>query len=67
MQKYSHKIGNPDLILVMDSGAGNYETMWLTNSLRGNIVFRLKVDVCKEGLHSGDASGIVPDSFRIMR
>lgn len=27
----------------------------------------LKVKVLEEGVHSGDASGIVPSSFRIMR
>jgi len=41
--------------------------MWLTNTLRGNIKGELSVKVVKEGVHSGDASGIVPDSFRVLR
>ena len=27
----------------------------------------LKVELLSEGVHSGDASGLVPSSFRIMR
>lgn len=39
----------------------------MTTSLRGGLIFNLTVDVLTEGVHSGDASGIVPDSFRIIR
>lgn len=39
----------------------------MTTSLRGALIFTLKVKVLTEGVHSGDASGIVPDSFRIAR
>ena len=35
--------------------------------LRGLIAGDLTVEVLKEGVHSGDASGIVPSSFRIIR
>ncbi|HWW62583.1 MAG TPA: M20/M25/M40 family metallo-hydrolase, partial [Thermoanaerobaculia bacterium] len=48
-------------------GCGNYEQLWMTTSLRGSIVGNLTVDVLSEGVHSGDASGIVPSSFRIIR
>ena len=51
----------------LDSGAGNYDQLWLTTSLRGNITGTLKVEILTEGVHSGDASGLVPSSFRIMR
>jgi len=61
------RIGKPDLVICLDSGCGNYEQMWLTTSLRGNIGGTLRVDVVSEGVHSGDASGIVPSSFRIIR
>jgi len=27
----------------------------------------MKVKIIKEGVHSGDASGVVPDTFRIIR
>jgi acetylornithine deacetylase/succinyl-diaminopimelate desuccinylase-like protein len=61
------RIGTPDLIVCLDSGCGNYEQLWLTSSLRGIAAGKLKVRVLTEGVHSGDASGIVPSSFRILR
>jgi len=61
------RIGTPRLIICLDSGCGNYEQLWMTTSLRGSIVGNLTVEVLKEGVHSGDASGIVPSSFRILR
>lgn len=39
----------------------------MTTSLRGVLLFNINVEVLTEGVHSGDASGIVPDSFRIAR
>src|ERR1051325_3055631 len=61
------RIGTPRLVICLDSGCGNYEQMWMTTSLRGSIVGTLHVDVLTEGVHSGDASRIVPDSFRVIR
>ncbi|MBK5258875.1 MAG: M20 family metallopeptidase [Thermoanaerobaculia bacterium] len=63
----SDRIGTPRLIICLDSGCGNYEQLWMTTSLRGSIVGNLSVEVLTEGVHSGDASGIVPSSFRILR
>jgi acetylornithine deacetylase/succinyl-diaminopimelate desuccinylase-like protein len=63
----SDRIGTPDLVVCLDSGCGNYDQMWLTTSLRGVITGTLRVEVLREGVHSGDASGIVPSSFRILR
>lgn len=63
----SAKFGSPDLVICLDSGAGNYDQFWTTTSLRGLINGILRVEVLKEGVHSGDASGIVPSSFRIAR
>ena len=60
-------IGSPDLVICLDSGAGNYEQFWLTTSLRGLIGCTLRVDILNEGIHSGGGSGIVPSSFRIAR
>lgn len=60
------RIGTPSLVICLDSGCGNYEQLWMTTSLRGNIVGQLSVDILTEGVHSGNASGIVPDSFRIV-
>lgn len=61
------KIGKPSFIICLDSGAGNYEQLWMTTSLRGNIVGELSVELITEGVHSGNASGIVADSFRIAK
>ena len=61
------RIGTPRLVICLDSGCGNYDQLWMTTSLRGSIVGNLNVEVLTEGVHSGDASGIVPSSFRIIR
>jgi acetylornithine deacetylase/succinyl-diaminopimelate desuccinylase-like protein len=61
------RIGAPSLVVCLDSGAGNYDQLWCTTSLRGIVNGNLHVDVIREGVHSGDASGIVPSSFRIAR
>ena len=61
------RIGTPSLVVCLDSGAGNYEQLWLTVSLRGMAAGTLQADVLTEGVHSGYASGIVPSSFRILR
>jgi acetylornithine deacetylase/succinyl-diaminopimelate desuccinylase-like protein len=63
----SARIGTPDLVVCLDSGCGNYDQLWLTTSLRGIAMGNLTVRVLTEGVHSGDASGIVPSSFRILR
>jgi len=64
---YKDIIGTPDLVVCLDSGAGNYEQMWSTTSLRGLVGGTLDVSVLREGVHSGDASGVVPSSFRVAR
>jgi acetylornithine deacetylase/succinyl-diaminopimelate desuccinylase-like protein len=61
------RIGNVSLVVCLDSGCGDYDRLWLTTSLRGMVGGTLRVDVLDEGVHSGDASGIVPSSFRIAR
>ena len=67
IEMLSDRIGTPRLVICLDSGCGNYEQLWMTTSLRGSIVGNLNVEVLTEGVHSGDASGIVPDSFRVIR
>ena len=61
------RLGDVALVVCLDSGAGNYDQLWLTTSLRGMATGTLKVEILTEGIHSGDASGLVPSSFRIMR
>lgn len=67
LEAFSSRIGTPSLIICLDSGCGNYEQLWMVTSLRGVIVGELTVSGIREGVHSGDASGIVPSSFRIAR
>jgi len=63
----SDRIDSPSLVVCLDSGAGNYEQLWITTSLRGMAAGTLSVEILTEGVHSGYASGIVPSSFRIAR
>lgn len=63
----SGRIGMPSLVVCLDSGCGNYDQLWCTTSLRGLAGGNLTVKVLDEGVHSGDASGIVPSSFRLLR
>ena len=67
MDLCSNIIGSPDLVICLDSGAGDYKRFWTTTSLRGLIGLKMKVSVLREGVHSGGASGHVPSSFRIAR
>ena len=67
IEHLSDRIGTPSLVVCLDSGCGNYDQLWLTTSLRGIAMGVLNVRVLDEGVHSGDASGIVPSSFRISR
>ena len=67
VEHFETLIGQPELVICLDSGAGNYDQFWSTTSLRGLIGGTLKVQVLEEGVHSGDASGIVPSSFRLLR
>ena len=62
-----NRLGDVGLVVCLDSGAGNYDQLWLTTSLRGMASGTLKVEILTEGIHSGDASGLVPSSFRILR
>jgi acetylornithine deacetylase/succinyl-diaminopimelate desuccinylase-like protein len=61
------RLGKVDLVVGLDSGCGNYEQLWMTTSLRGLAAGTLTVEVLTEGVHSGDASGLVPSSLRIAR
>lgn len=59
-------IGDPTLVVCLDAECGNYDQVWCTTSLRGNLTGRLRVRVLTEGVHSGMATGIAPTPFRIV-
>lgn len=67
IEHLADRIGSPSLVVCLDSGCGNYEQLWSTTSLRGIINCNLEVSLLSAGVHSGNASGIVPDSFRVAR
>ncbi len=67
LEHLSERIGTPRLVICLDSGGLSYDRLWLTTSLRGNLVATVKVDVLTEGIHSGQGGGVVPSSFRILR
>ena len=44
LDNLKERIGsNIKVIWIVDSGAGNYETLWLTSSLRGNVVVNVEI------------------------
>jgi acetylornithine deacetylase/succinyl-diaminopimelate desuccinylase-like protein len=67
IEALSARIGEPSLVVCLDSGCGNYDQLWSTTSLRGLVGGTLRADVLTEGVHSGTASGVVPSSFRVLR
>jgi acetylornithine deacetylase/succinyl-diaminopimelate desuccinylase-like protein len=61
------QIGDPSLVVCLDAECGNYDQVWCTTSLRGNLVGTLRVKILTEGVHSGMATGIAPTAFRIVQ
>jgi acetylornithine deacetylase/succinyl-diaminopimelate desuccinylase-like protein len=61
------RIGTPSLVVCLDAESGDYERLWLTTSLRGNIVGTLDIEVLTEGVHSGAGSGIAASCFDVLR
>jgi acetylornithine deacetylase/succinyl-diaminopimelate desuccinylase-like protein len=60
-------LGDVELVICLDSGGLDDRRLWVTTSLRGNLVLTVDVEVLQHGVHSGSAGGVVPSSFRIMR
>jgi acetylornithine deacetylase/succinyl-diaminopimelate desuccinylase-like protein len=61
------RLGSPSLVVALDSTLADWSHLWITTSLRGLVDMTLRVDVLREGVHSGSAGGVVPSSFRILR
>lgn len=66
LEALGSRLGAPSLAVCMDAECGNYDQLWCTTSLRGNLVGVLRVRVLSEGVHSGLATGIAPTPFRIL-
>ncbi|MGH9113912.1 MAG: M20/M25/M40 family metallo-hydrolase, partial [Acidimicrobiales bacterium] len=67
LEALGDRLGEPSLVVALDSWCGDYDRLWITTSLRGLVDMTLQVDVLTEGVHSGSAGGVVPSSFRIVR
>ena len=67
IEKLKDRIKTPKLIVCLDSGVKDYKRLWITTSLRGNIVKDITVKCLKEAVHSGLGSGQGPDSFNVIR
>jgi acetylornithine deacetylase/succinyl-diaminopimelate desuccinylase-like protein len=67
VEALAREIGTPSLVVCLDAEAGDYDRLWLTTSLRGNIVGTLDIAVLTEGVHSGAGSGIAASCFDVLR
>src|SRR4029077_14390508 len=61
------RIGDLSLVVCLDSGCANYEQLWSTTSLRGLVMGTLHVSLLSEGVHSGDGTGVIAQSERVIR
>ena len=67
LEELTDQLGDPDMVVVMDSGGPDYDHVWMTEALRGLVSGTLSVKVSHEGIHSGNSGGSIPSSFRIQR
>src|SRR5215813_5173136 len=63
----SPRIGQLSLVVCLDSGCANYDQLWSTTSLRGLVLGNLEVSLLHEGVHSGDGTGVIATSERVIR
>ena len=67
VDRLADRIGTPSLVVCLDAECGNYDQLWCTTSLRGNLVGDLIIEGLTEGVHSGAGTGIAPSVFRVAR
>jgi acetylornithine deacetylase/succinyl-diaminopimelate desuccinylase-like protein len=67
VDQLADRIGTPSLVVCLDAECGNFDQLWCTTSLRGNLVGTLTIEGLTEGVHSGAGTGIAPSVFRIAR
>ncbi len=61
------KLDALSLVVCLDSGCASYDALWATTSLRGIVLGTLEVSLLREGVHSGDGTGVIAASERVMR
>jgi acetylornithine deacetylase/succinyl-diaminopimelate desuccinylase-like protein len=67
LEALGDRLGEPSLVICLDSWCGDYDRLWTTTSLRGLVGLFVEIEVLTEGVHSGSAGGVVPSTFRILR
>jgi acetylornithine deacetylase/succinyl-diaminopimelate desuccinylase-like protein len=67
LQALGSAMGDPSLVVCLDAECSDYDRVWCTTSLRGNMTGQLRVRVLTEGVHSGMGTGIAPTPFRILQ
>jgi acetylornithine deacetylase/succinyl-diaminopimelate desuccinylase-like protein len=67
VERLKDRIGSPSLVICLDAECGNYDQLWCTTSLRGNLIGDLTIEALTEGVHSGMGTGVAPSAFRIAR
>lgn len=67
LKALGENLGQPSLVVCLDAEAGNYDQVWCTTSLRGNLVGELRVRMLTEGVHSGMGTGIAATPFRVAQ
>lgn len=67
LKKREALVGTPDVVLCLDSGTVDEQRLSMTASMRGVFDVDLNVQLAHHAVHSGDAGGILPDSFRVLR
>lgn len=67
LDKLRPHIGDVGVIMVIDAEAEDYKTVWCCKSLRGVAMGVLEIQHLSTPCHSGMATGLVPDTFRIAR
>ena len=65
--KLYNRIKDINILIASDAGGADFERLWITSSLRGNIRLNLKAKLIEEPVHSVDGGGVIPDTLRIIR
>ena len=67
VEALAERIGQPSLVVCLDAECADYDRLWMTTSLRGNMVGTLGVQMLTEGVHSGAGSGIAASCVDVLR